>query len=144
MSEKSDLHAGHRERMWRKFCEHGISAFNEHEMLEVLLFMMIPQVNTNEIAHEIIKESGSLKNALLAPVSELCKIKGIGEKTAIQISFVGAPHRILTRLGLPRETRLTAQINSRIILSSTLRTKPKKLSPCFCLTSNSRFCTPSI
>lgn len=90
MSEKGELHSGHRGRMLDKFSKHGISAFNEHEMLEILLFMMIPRVNTNEIAHKIIKMFGSLKNALQAPVSELCKINGIGEKSALQLSFIGA------------------------------------------------------
>ncbi len=97
MAEKNNEHVGHRARMLSKFSEYNINVFEEHEMLEVLLFMIIPRVNTNETAHRVINEFGSLKNALLAPVNELAEINGIGEKSAIQLRFVGELANYLNR-----------------------------------------------
>lgn len=89
MAENNNIHSGHRGRMLEKFSKNGISAFNEHEMLEVLLFFMFARVNTNPIAHNLINAFGSLKNVLSAPVGELKKIDGIGEKSARQLRFFG-------------------------------------------------------
>lgn len=82
-------HAGHRERMFNKYVEHGIGIFKEHELLEMLLFILIPRVNTNEIAHNLINEFGSLKDVLLTHYDELQRIKGIGENTSIRLRFIG-------------------------------------------------------
>ena len=48
-------HDGHRERMREKFRKNGFNGMAEHEILEVLLFYALPRVNTNEIAHMLIK-----------------------------------------------------------------------------------------
>lgn len=87
---ENNIHAGHRERMLSKFSEFGINVFSEHEMLEMLLFLMIPRRNTNPTAHNLIKEFGSLKNALFAPIDELVKIEGVGKNTALQLRLIGA------------------------------------------------------
>ncbi|OQB14059.1 MAG: hypothetical protein BWY15_01431 [Firmicutes bacterium ADurb.Bin193] len=76
---------GHRERLIGKALKHGLESFREHEILELYLFSLIPRVNTNPIAHALIKQFGSLYNVFNATVDELIKIKGIGKRTAQQI-----------------------------------------------------------
>ena len=51
------IHDGHRQRMYEK-AEKGVLA--EHEWLEVLLFNAIPRRNTNDIAHALIAQFGSV------------------------------------------------------------------------------------
>ncbi len=88
MEKKVNLHEGHRKRMWKKYLEYGLNAFNEHEILEMLLYMFIPRMNTNPTAHTLIDRFGSLKDVLNAPRGELLKIEHIGENTAMQIAFI--------------------------------------------------------
>lgn len=90
MSEKDNIHAGHRRRMLKKFGEHGIDVFSEHEKLEVLLYLMIPRKNTNPIAHFLLNKFGTLKSLLSAPPDELQKVEGIGKNAALQLRFFGA------------------------------------------------------
>lgn len=89
MENKKQPHEGHRQRMWQKYLEHGIGIFEEHELLEMLLFVMIPRVNTNEISHELINRFGSLKDVLDTPFNDLQKVAGIGKNSAIQMKFIG-------------------------------------------------------
>lgn len=81
-------HEGHRQRMWQKYLEHGIEIFEEHELLEILLFILIPRVNTNEISHDLIDRFGSLKNVLDAPFGDLQQVKGIGINSAVELRFI--------------------------------------------------------
>lgn len=89
MSEKGDVHNGHRSRMWQKYLKNGLSGFEEHEIMEIILFLCLPRVNTNETAHSLINTFGSIKDALNAPISKLINIKGIGENAATQLRFLG-------------------------------------------------------
>ena len=89
MENNKQPHEGHRQRMWQKYLEHGIGIFQEHELLEMLLYVMLPRVNTNETAHELISRFDSMKNVLETPVSELNEVKGIGLNSAVQLKFIG-------------------------------------------------------
>lgn len=62
--------------------------FNEHEILEMLLFLFIPRVNTNQTAHALIDRFGSLKEVLNAPRDELIKTDNIGDSAAVRINFI--------------------------------------------------------
>lgn len=81
MGKGSDIHSGHRQRMYEK-----LSIFNQsladHELLEILLFSYIPRRNTNGLAHLLIKEFGSLENVFNATVEELMLVEGVGKTVA--------------------------------------------------------------
>ncbi len=83
------LHAGHRERMLKKYSENGIDCFEDHEKLEILLFSVFSRINTNDLSHILLNRFGSLNGVLTASVSELTEIDGIGEKAAVKIRFFG-------------------------------------------------------
>ena len=55
MSEKKkpNPHAGHRNRMRERFLKEGGASFEKHELLELLLYNIIPMQNTNVIAHRL-------------------------------------------------------------------------------------------
>ena len=89
MSIDGNLHEGHRQRLIKKFINNP-NSFSEHELLEVLLFYAIPRINTNDIAHRLIRTFGSLQKVLSASEKELLTVDGIGKKTAVQIMLVGA------------------------------------------------------
>ena len=89
MSEKSELHSGHRKRMLEKFLTKGIDCFEEHEILEILLFSIFTRCNTNEISHRLIDKFGSLTNVLSASKNDLMTVSGVGENAAAYICFLG-------------------------------------------------------
>lgn len=87
------IHDGHRQRMKERFLREGLDNFDEHQVLELLLFYAIPQKDTNPIAHDLLVRFGSLSQVMEAPVSELRKVKGMGEHTATLLALVTAAGR---------------------------------------------------
>ena len=84
------LHSGHRQRVRERFLADGLDGFSEHQVLEMLLFYCCPRKDTNELAHRLIGEFGSLVRVLEAPVKELEKVPGIGESASIFVSFTAS------------------------------------------------------
>ena len=64
-----ELHTGHRERLRKKFKNNAL--LEDHEILELLLFYVIPRQNTNEIAHRLIRHFGSFRRVFEADLTEL-------------------------------------------------------------------------
>ena len=85
---KKHSHQGHRERVRNRFETKGITAFEDHEALEMLLFYAIPQRDTNQLAHNLIEEFGSLAGVFDAPISALENVKGIGYNAAVLIKLM--------------------------------------------------------
>lgn len=83
-----NLHEGHRQRLKERFLKNGLSDFEDHNILELLLFFSVPRSDTNEIGHRLLKKFGSLSNVFDAPVDELCKVDGIGEHSATLIKMI--------------------------------------------------------
>ena len=97
-------HVDHRQRMKDRFLENGLDIFDEHQVIELLLFFGIPRRDTNVIAHRLIKRFGSLRDVLDAPYEELLTVDGIGEHAATLI-------------------KLSAELSRRYLLSESLDTE---------------------
>ena len=82
------LHDGHRERKKQQFLHHGADSFSDHELLELILYYAIPRRDTNELAHRLLQQFGSLRNVFLASVEELKKVEGVGESAAILLHLL--------------------------------------------------------
>ena len=81
MSEEN-IHAEHRARMREKYLQMR-DAMPDHEILELLLFNVIPRRNTNPIAHALLNRFGSLDEVFRASIPQLTSVEGVGEKTAM-------------------------------------------------------------
>ena len=77
-----NLHDKHRERMDKKAKLSGLYNLPEHEVLEIILFAVIPRGNTNEIAKRLLDEFGTIYKVLTADERELVKIEGVGMRAA--------------------------------------------------------------
>lgn len=88
MSTKENLHGGHRDRMIEKFYS-APNVMPDHEILEMILFYAIPRVDTNPIAHRLLKTFGSLKGVFKATPEELTSVDGIGIKAASFLLLFG-------------------------------------------------------
>jgi DNA repair protein RadC len=82
------LHEGHRQRVKMRFLTEGLDSFEDHQVLEMLLFFCIPIKDTNELAHKMIKEFGSLAGLFEADPKEICKRCEVNENTAILVSLI--------------------------------------------------------
>lgn len=83
MNDSKYLHKNHRQRMDMKAEMGGLENMPEHEVLERLLFTVIPRGNTNETAKRLCDEFGGIGGVLRADVSELEKVEGIGHRAAV-------------------------------------------------------------
>ena len=88
--ETHTLHRGHRTRLKRKFILYGGQNFNDHEILELLLYYAIPRRNTNEVAHKLLNEFGNFENILNANLEDIATLDGVGENSAVLIKLVTA------------------------------------------------------
>lgn len=89
----SELHEGHRKRLKQKFYEDGFKGFNDHEILELLLFYAIPRRDTNGIAHKLLNTFGSISSVFDAPIEALMDA-GLSENAALMLKTVMQVSRI--------------------------------------------------
>lgn len=87
------VHDGHRDRKRDQFLRNGAESFEEHELLELLLFYAIPRKDTNPIAHELINRFHGLQGVLSAPVEELTQVPEIGKNAAVLIRLIAPLYR---------------------------------------------------
>ena len=85
-----NLHKGHRLRVKTRFLKEGLDGFADHQILEFLLYYAIPMKDTNELAHKILKEFGSISSIFEAHPKDIMKRCNVTENIAILISLV--PH----------------------------------------------------
>ncbi len=83
----NNTHDDHRERLRTRFFNAGEN-FEDHELLELILFYSIPRSNTNDTAHNLINRFGSLQGVFDAEYSALLGVDGVGEKSALYIRII--------------------------------------------------------
>lgn len=88
MESKQPHYLEHRERVREKFRKNGLEAFQDYEVLELLLMFAVPRKDVKEPAKALIKRFGSFKEVLDASEEELTSVEGIGPISAIMIRFV--------------------------------------------------------
>ncbi len=81
--------AGHRQRVREKFLKEGPERFSDEDLLEALLFFGIPRKDTRGLARKLLKAyKNSLSAVLDAPVEELQKFEGLGEKGIFPLKLI--------------------------------------------------------
>ena len=115
-SSQVNPHAKHRERVRDLFVTNGFDGFPDHAILEMILFYSIPQKDTNELAHKLIDEFGSLRGVLDTPTEVLEKVKGIGHYTAVYLSMISriAKQYYFERTGIRLECSDTEAIKKYV------------------------------
>jgi len=102
---------GHRQRLRDRLKSSGLEAFEDHEVLELILTYAIPRRDVKPIAHELLRRFGTLANVLDASPEELGQVEGVGDTAAVLLHLV------------PRLTRryLANRWGSRPLLDSVER-----------------------
>lgn len=81
---------GHRDRLRGRFAERGAEALADYELLELCLFRSIPRRDVKPLAKTLIAKFGSFADVISAPAPRLTEVKGISEKTALDLRLIKA------------------------------------------------------
>jgi DNA repair protein RadC len=86
--KQQQLHKGHRGRLRERYLREGLDNFEDHQVLELLLFQAVPQIDTNPLAHMLMQRFGSLSAVLEDDPKDLAAVKGVGSNAAVFLSMI--------------------------------------------------------
>ena len=86
-------HTGHRQRVKTRFLNYGMESFDQHQVLETVLFYVIPRKDTNLLAHRLLNRFGSLDKVFDASADELMSVNGIGPNASAYLKMFPAVFR---------------------------------------------------
>lgn len=78
----------HRDRLRDKFARRGADAFDDYELLELILFQALPRIDTKPIAKLLLAKFETLAEVVAAPVEKLTTVKGIGPNAAMHLKLL--------------------------------------------------------
>lgn len=81
---------GHRDRLRRRFLQHGPDALPDYELLELLLTFAIPRSDVKPLAKQLIVRFGSFAEVIAADPERLMEVKGVKQNTAVALVAVRA------------------------------------------------------
>ncbi len=81
---------GHRDRLRTRFRDAGEAALADYEILELLLFRLIPRRDTKPVAKALLDRFGTLSGVFGATPALLQEVKGIGEAVALDLKLISA------------------------------------------------------
>lgn len=107
--KKKNIHAGHRERLRKRFLEKGMDALDDHQILEFLLFHCNRVKDTNPMGHALMDRFKNLDAVFSASYDDLIKVDGISDAAAALILFVSQLSNRVSRSTVPRKAALLTQ-----------------------------------
>ena len=99
----ADLRKGHRERARQRFLRVGEENLDDYELLELVLFLAVPRIDTKAMAKQLIARFGSYSAVLSAPPERLAEIDGIKGAVATNLKIVQAAAQRFARHRVDRD-----------------------------------------
>jgi len=96
-AEEKPHYLGHRDRLRERFVAGGADALPDYELLELLLFRLIPRSDTKPVAKALLARFGTLAEVLGAPAELLREVKGVGPSVALDLKIVAATAQRMAR-----------------------------------------------
>jgi DNA repair protein RadC len=93
VNDESAHYHGHRERLRKRFLEAGEGALADYELIELILFRVIPRRDVKPLAKELLRRFGSFADVVAAPLPRLREIDGVSEGVALEFKIVEAGAR---------------------------------------------------
>lgn len=87
----------HRKRLRERFLAGGADAMPDYELLELVLFRAIPRQDVKPLARALIDTFGDFNRVLSAPLTQLSKVKGVGDAVLLELKLVEATAHRLSR-----------------------------------------------
>ncbi len=138
-----NIHDGHRERMREKVNKFGCGCLAEHELLEMLLYYVNAQGNTNHTAHELLDKFGGLQGVFEANTHELKSVKGIGDKSALFFALVSECYKYMENSRKKGVSLSNSAVCADFVKSFFMGVKTEQLH-LFCLDVKYRVCAHKI
>lgn len=135
---KKNIHAGHRARLKKRFITQGADAFEDHMLLELMLFYIIPQKDTNELAHMLIDKFGSFSGVFEASVESLCELPGITENGAVLIKLIPEIHRTYMKDKLNNVKTINSTSEAKKFFATEFATSVSEKFMMLCLDSKNK------
>ena len=143
--KSENLHTGHRERLRARFLEEGIDSFEDHQVLELLLFQVLLRGDTNLVAHRLIQRFGSLSAVLEADPQDVASVEGMGVKAAAFLSMIP---QVTRRYYHDRVLRDRPKLNSSAAVAEYLiplmAGRPEEVFYVLCLDTQCRVVYPAL
>jgi DNA repair protein RadC len=100
--------SGHRERLRKRLLDGDDDALGDHEVIEYLLMIAIPRVDTKPVARVLMQRFGSLAGVLSADTKTLMGVPGVKDAAAAALKIVGVSARRLARQAVREEPVLSS------------------------------------
>lgn len=84
-----NAHAGHRQRLRDRVRREGLEALEPHEVVEYLLYSVIPRRDINPLAHALIDHFGNLRGVFGADAAQLVQVEGMPASAAEWLAYIG-------------------------------------------------------
>ena len=97
LAEATPHYHGHRERLRQRFREAGADALSDYELLELLLFRVLPRHDVKPLAKALLEKFGSFAEVIAAPQTRLAEVKGLGDASITDLKIIQAAARRLLR-----------------------------------------------
>jgi len=97
MPDTIDSGKGHRARLRKRLIEGGGDALLDHELIEYVLALAIPRIDTKPLAKELLREFGGVAGLLTADANALARVKGMGDGAVAALKIVQAASLRLLR-----------------------------------------------
>ncbi len=97
LAEATPHYFGHRERLRDRFREAGADALSDYELLELLLFRVLPRRDVKPLAKSLLVKFGSFAEVIAAPEVRLAEVKGLGDAAITELKIVQAAASRLLR-----------------------------------------------
>ena len=90
MPDAAGDNAGHRDRLRQRLIDGGPDALLDHEIVELLLTLTMPRIDTKPLAKMLLKELGGVAGLMTADGEAIARVKGMGERSAAAFKIVQA------------------------------------------------------
>ncbi len=117
---------GHRERLRERFAKAGADALADYELLELLLFRLIPRRDTKPIAKALLKRFGSVSRVLGAPPHLLREVPGIGASVAADLQVIAAVNQRMQKADLIGRNVLDSWTSVLAYCKSAMAEEPRE------------------
>lgn len=99
LAEESEQphYRGHRDRLRQRFLNGGADALPDYELLELILFLAIPQRDVKPLAKNLIARFGGLAAVFTASPDALMEVDGVKLNTATAIKTIQAAAQRMAR-----------------------------------------------
>lgn len=79
---------GHRARLRKRLIEGGGDGLLDHELIEYVLALAIPRIDTKPLAKALLHEFGGIAGLLTADADAIGRVKGMGESAVAALKIV--------------------------------------------------------